>query len=271
MTPIIPLAKRRKIRSKFFIVQNLSPEEKKELSQTLYDLTRKLFGNLDYNFFNHTFFGQTVYKTYLGCCYNEEDIMVGFFCLQVHLIKLEGKENMVFRGQTGLLPEYRRKTASIFYLIFLIILYRIRFPFKAIRCFLIIMNPGMYATLAGMMKDFHPGIRHKITAQDNLLMKSLRKEFFPFKNDHEHRWLVQMGLHSLFTEKEIDFYANSANPHIKFYLKMNAEYENGYGLMTHIPFTWSNIIFSAYSVLKYLTKRTFRQVSNFQNISFQFK
>lgn len=113
----------------------------------------------------------------------------------------------------------------------------------------------MYAVLAKNLKEIYPKYNHRLTNQHLLLVEELRKNFEFKKSDEENPWTSNVGLVSIASGEEKRYWKESKNEHIKFYLKLNPNFQTGNGLVTLIPFSWKNIFLSSFRVTGYILKK----------------
>lgn len=260
LSHIFKRSSERTVRSRFYRLHKLPSSSYKILLEELFQLSKALFSNMDKKTFAHIFKDERIMASYLACCYNQRDEMVGFFSLQVFPMTIGGQFNYIFRGQTGILPDYRRKTASIFFLIFIILYFRFRHPFKRIRCILAVLNPVMYKKLACLFSYLHPSHDCTLTEEDERLLISCAGFFdFELKNERSP-FLVRLGVNAKVSEKEKTYWAHCNESNLQYFLQNNPLYEKGYALLTHIPFHWKNILYSSIRIISFLLKRTFKQV-----------
>lgn len=260
LSHIFKQSRERTVRSRFYRLHKLPSSRYERLLEEVYQLNRALFAKIDKKTFAHIFKDERIMASYLACCYNQRGEMVGFFSLQVFPLTIGGQFNYIFRGQTGILPDYRRKTASIFFLIFIILYFRCRHPFKRIRCILAVLNPVMYKKLSYLFFYLYPSYDCLLTEKDERMLISCAELFdFELKNERSP-FLVRLGVNAKVSEKEKTYWAQCNDNNLQYFFQINPLYEKGYALLTHIPFHWKNILYSSIRITSFLIKRTFKQV-----------
>jgi hypothetical protein len=238
----------------------MNAETKEALLHDLLLLNKRIFGHINASAIDHLYNDERISASYISCCYNHHDELVGYFSLQVFPVYLGGKLNFIFRGQTGILPTYRRKTAVIFYQIFIILYYRFKYPFARIKCILAILNPGIYKKLANLFNHITPSCDRETDRDEKTLLNTCATYFNFDISNKESPFLVNMGVNSIVSEQEKKYWAGLNDVHLQYYLTINPDYEKGMALLTHIPFHWKNMILSSLRIILFLLKRTTKQV-----------
>lgn len=241
------------------VLQHLSEKELDNLRPELYKLCQQIFDHVPIKEFKYYVTDSQADKTYLRLYYNSDQELVGFFALHVFDLKEEKRKTLVFRAQAGLIQEYRRSRINMYFSLFIILRYRIAHPFSKIYCFLAILSPSMYGVIAKYLKHCTPRYDSKATDHEKKLIARLKKKFNFEKEGSTEFWISPNNWISRSSDNETSFWQNSTNPHIQFYLRNNPEYYKGSGLMTLVPFSWKNIIFSSLKVSQYILKKKFKK------------
>lgn len=247
----------KRLKNRLLVLNDLVLEEREWLSVELYKLCEEIFGNVSYDEFCHYITQSGAKKTYLMLYHNSVDELVGFFALHLFELEVDGKRELIFRGQTGLIQKYRRSKANMYFALYVILYYRIVYPFTSINCFLAIISPSMYAVLAKRLAIIEPSYKQETTTKKLLLIEKLRKVFDFEKEESESVWTSPVGWISIASEEEKNYWKSSHNPYIRYYLKLNPNFEKGVGLITLIPFSWRNIFLSSFKVLNYICKKAY--------------
>lgn len=244
--------------SRQLIVQSLDTTEKNSLRTELFDLCGKIFANITYDEFCHYITDSKARKTYLRLFYNSDSTIVGFFALHIFDIENAGKNNLIFRAQTGLLPHYRRSRANMYFSLFIILKYRILNPLTSIYCFLAVLSPSMYHVLAKNLAIVIPSYKREPSQQTLSLVNTLKQAFGFDKEEEGSMWTAHVNWISIASDDELSYWNKSESRHIKYYLKNNPEFRKGTGLITLIPFSWKNIVLSSAKVTMYISKKVFK-------------
>lgn len=166
---------------------------------------------------------------------------------------------VIFRTESGLLPEYRHKNADIFFWFKEAIKFKIFHPNKEIYYLVSPINPSVYARFAKYIYKVYPKYDRIIPLQIEKLMAHLAEEFHLEKIDRHNFLVRKVGWITLATEEEKAFWQNSNDPHIRFYINMNPDFHKGNGILTLIPLTSLNLFISFVSFFIYYTlKRNIR-------------
>ena len=250
-----------KVCGKFYIIQRLNPEKKESLMNNLYALLLKLFGKVDEAVFYQFFRDPRIKSTYLATCLNSENEFVGFFTLHVFRLSISNKKHLIFRGQTGLLRKYRRNTVNVFYLLFIILYQRILNPFCKMYIYSATLNPGIYRQLSRVLKQIIPGVNQPVSNKYDDLIEELLK-FYNQKRKTDS-WVTNISVFPKTSKQEDEYWKESKDPHIKFFLDLNPNYKNGDALITLVPLTWFNILSSSIMVIAFFFKRTSRHLRRY--------
>jgi len=253
-----------------YIYQNLSPVQKKQFASKLFRLSKIVYGNLSPKIYKTTFLDPHADRSYITVCRNEMDEMVAFFSLHTYHLKIDEKKHIIFRSQTGVQNEYRRKTATIFFQILLFVYYKIMFPFTPIHGFFVILNPGLFAKLSHVLHYIYPSPDHEIPPKELELLKGVMQNFKLVPQNSSFPYLAEIGHNTNSKIKEDKNWQQSDNNSIQYYLKINPKYKQDTGIVTLIPFNWKNIILSSWTVVAYMAKRTLKQFYHYQSFGSQF-
>lgn len=243
------------IRGKMIIIQDLAESDRKQLSSDLFHLSKGIFGNITLEEVEHYVTYSGAERTYLMKYFNQKNDLVGFFALHMFKKQICGKHSIIFRAQTGLLHNYRRSKANMYFSLFKVIKYRLKYPFRKVYCFITTLSPSMYCVMAKHVVTIYPKYNGKISETEAKSIDELMRQYEFKKDPSGNKWISPVGLTTIASQEEIDFWKNSNDPHIQHYLKLNPDFQKGNGLITLIPFSWSNIIRSSFKVLKYILKK----------------
>lgn len=243
------------LKGQLYILQNLSSEEKSQLLKELYSIGKELFSNYTYPVHLKLMNPPGAIKTYISVCSNANNEKVGFFTIQVYNTKINGKNFIIFRNQTGILRNYRRKIGNIYLLVLLFVYYRLRYPFTPMLSCLVIMNPTLYAKLGNLMFNYIPSPNYIESKRSKLIIRSLIQFFNLIIPSEKFPWSVYLGSNTEFSIEDLQYLEQNKDPKIQFFMDQNPKMRDGYGLLTIIHYSWINIILSSVKVLSYLIKR----------------
>ena len=220
---------KKEIHGQLIIIQDLSTADREKLTDDLLVLCKGIFGNLTHKDVLHYITESGAEQTYLMKYLNNQDEFVGFFALHLFKKRVQNKDTLVFRAQAGLLHNYRRSKANMYFSLFKVIKYRLKYPFKPIYCFITTLSPSMYCVLAERLSIIYPKIDQKISSKKKLSINELMKQFSFDKDPNGNQWVSPVGLTSVASHDELDYWSCSDNPYIKYYLELNPDFQKGNG------------------------------------------
>jgi hypothetical protein len=236
----------------------LSPEARHNLSENLYKVHQRIFKGLNEKEFDHYVVNSPakVTKIYIYRDKLKKEI-IGYFSVHRFEKVIHDKPLVIFRAEAGLVPEYRHKNAEIYFWFKDAMKFKIFHPNKEVFYLTCPVNPSVYARFAKYIFKVYPKYNCIIHPYiENLMMQSA-DEFGLKKVDHP--FVRKVGWITQTTEEEKLFWQNCNNPHIRFYIDLNPDFNKGNGVLTFMPLTFLNLFVSFFSFFIYYTlKRKIR-------------
>ncbi len=183
-----------------------------------------------------------------------EKEIIGYFAVHRFEKFINDKLLVIFRAEAGLVPEYRQKNANIsFWLLKEAIKFKIFHPSRAVYFLVSPINPSMYTVLVKYIYKIYPRYNSVIPSEVEKLMMRLADEFGLEMVDENSPLIRKVGWITQATDKEKTFWQSSTDPHVRFYIDSNPNFNKGNGLLTLIPLTFLNLFISFFSFIIFYT------------------
>jgi len=201
-------------------------------------------------------FMQYLFGNYPDCfemsfIYKEDDL-AGFCTSAAYPRKLNGKKIIVLRSAFGLLDEYKNGKFPLHGLFYKYMRYKLKHLFTPVYVAGFMANPLMYAMICKYTLTCYPRRNKKvpenmITFKNDLLrsMNLLKKEENPF--------VLKIHFQVRFKETDIERFEKNDDEDVKYFLKINPNYQLQRGVMVLVPVTIPNM---AFTFIWYLFRRT---------------
>lgn len=236
----------------------LGEPERQALSEALYAIHRKVFAGLDEKAFDRYVVNSPAKETRILLYRNRQKALIGYFGVHRFETEVEGKPLVVFRGEVGLLPEYRQKDANLSFWWTEATRFKLLHPGRRVYFFFVPVSPSFYAMAARYTHKAYPGRDPNIAADTLRLMTRLAPQFdLPVVEDGKPL-VRKVGWITLATKQEQDFWQTTRNPYVRFYIDANPKFGEGNGLLTLIPVTLANALLSLVGVGFHALKKKFR-------------
>jgi hypothetical protein len=236
----------------------LTPKARKNLSENLFKVHKRIFKGLDEKEFDHYVVNSPAKATKIFIYSNKiKKEIIGYFSVHRFEKVINDKPLVIFRAETGLVPEHRHKNADIYFWFTEAMKFKIFHPNKEILYLFCPVNPSIYAIFAKYIYKVYPRYNCIIPSTIENLMLQLADEFGLKKVDHP--FVRKVGWITQATEEEKLLWLSCNNPHIRFYIDLNPDFDKGNGVLTLMPLTFLNIFVSFFSFFIYYTlKRKIR-------------
>jgi hypothetical protein len=233
----------------------LTDAARQKLSESLYDVHKRIFKGLDEGGFDHYVVNSPANATKIFIYRNKpEKEIIGYFAVHRFEKFINDKLLVIFRAEAGLVPEYRQKNANIsFWLLKEAIKFKIFHPSKAVYILVSPINPSAYALLVKHIYKIHPRYNSVIPSKVEKLMMRLADEFGLEMVDENNSLIRKVGWITQATDKEKTFWQSSTDPHVRFYIDSNPDFNKGNGLLTLVPLTFLNSFISFFSFIIFYT------------------
>lgn len=234
----------------------LSPNEKSDLASRLYKVHCEIFEGVDFEEFKGYIFAPGADRTRIYTFCNSEDQLVGYIAVHNLLIQLEKRRIRVLKTEVGLLRRYRGNNSSLG------ILFReglrawFRNGFRNLWFVATPVHPNPYCAVARQMHEMYPRFDQEVPSRIGSLMDQISQQLTLKRPSKGSRWVRKVGWRVRNTSQESKSVKQSKDPHVQFYLKHNASYSNGNGLMILVPCHPPNAISAIWNLLR---KTTYKQ------------
>jgi len=238
----------------------LTPGARQNLSENLFKVHKRIFKGLNEKEFDHYVVNSPAKITKIFIYKNKNnDEIVGYFAVHCFEKRVNDKPLVIFRGEAGLVPEYRHKNADIYFWFKEAMKFKIFHPNKEIFYLVCPVNPSVYARFAKYMYKVYPKYNCIIPPHIKNLMMQLADEFDLKKVEENNPFVRKVGWITQATAEEKLFWQNCKNPHVRFYIDLNHDFDKGNGVLTLMPLTFLNLLISFFSFFIYYTlKRKIR-------------
>lgn len=236
----------------------LTPEARQNLSENLYKVHKRIFEGLNEKDFDHYVVNSPAKVTKIFIYRDKiKKEIIGYFSVHRFEKVINDKPLIIFRAEAGLVPECRHKNADIYFWFKEAMKFKIFHPNKEVFYLVCPVNPSVYARFAKYIYKIYPKNNCITPPHIKNLMMQLADEFGLKKVDHplvrKVGWITQT------TEEEKLFWKSCNNPHVRFYIDLNPDFNKGNGVLTLMPLTFLNLFVSFFSFFIYYTlKRKIR-------------
>ena len=238
----------------------LTHEARQRLSESLYEVHKRIFRGIDEKEFDHYVVNSPADVTKIFIYRNKtKKEIIGYFAVHRFEKPINDKPLVIFRAEAGLVPEYRHKNADISFWLKEAIKFKILYPSKEVYYLVSPVNPSVYARLAKYIYKVYPKYNSVILSEVEKLMMRLADEFGLEMVDENNPLIRKVGWITQATDEEKAFWQSSKNPHLRFYINSNPDFDEGNGLLTLVPLTPLNLFISFFSfIIFYRLKKKIR-------------
>ena len=240
----------------------LDAREREVLTEQLYAVHRTVFAGLDREAFDHYVVNSPAQWTRILLYRNRRKELIGYFGVHRFEMEVDGRSIIVFRGEVGLLPEYRQRDANLAFWWTEAARYKLRHPGKQVYFFFVPVSPSFYALAARYTHTVYPGRRLDVPPDALRLLTQIAPQFGLPAPEAGNPLVRKVGWITLATRQEQDFWRTTRNPYVRFYIDANPRFGEGNGLLTLIPVTLANALFSVAGVGFQALKKKLRRRLN---------
>jgi hypothetical protein len=166
---------------------------------------------------------------------------VGFFTCTYAFQQLLNEKTVVCRVAIGIIEEHQRGNMPFASLCRRIISYKLRHPFRPVYLVAYLANPFVYVAIARYTAEFWPN-RNKETPAFILKLKKSILTAGNLGETEVRPFVLLIHFRVRLAHSLIKRILNSGDPDLKYYVKINPEFQNQMGVMTIVPVRWHNII-----------------------------
>jgi hypothetical protein len=241
--------------SEIVVPKSLSPEARHALTESLYEVHRRIFDGVERDSFAKYVVDSKAEHTWIHLHKNEAGETVGYFALHLFEKQLGGRPTAVFRAEAGSLRAYRGGNANARFALRMALRYLLKHPER--RAFYLgsLVHPSSYTMLSGNFGEVWPRREERTPPELLTFMDELATEFGLEKVEPSEPLVRRVGWRTRETEMERDYWRHCDKPAARFFVESNAGYVEGHGLVTLVPLTVSNLL----SMARSLVRRKLRQ------------
>ncbi len=234
------------------IPSKLTPEERQDISESLYKVHTRIFEGLNEKEFDHYVVNSPAKATKIFIYRDKiKKEIIGYFSVHRFEKVINDRPLVIFRAEAGLIPEFRHKNADINYWFIEALKFKIFHPNKETFYLVCPVNPSVYARFAKYIFQIYPKYKCAVPPYIENIMMQLADEFCLKKV--ENPFVRKVGWITEATEEEKLFWQGCNDPHIRYYINLNPGFNKGSGVLTLIPLTFLNLFVSFFSFLIYYT------------------
>jgi hypothetical protein len=223
----------------------LGTEDRQDLAQALHALNAQIFSGVSRAEFDRTVISPPSAWTRIQLLRNEAGTCVGYEALHRYHFLLRDREQVVFRAQAGILKPYRGQGRSFPFGLRQALRYKLCHPAAHLVLFATIVHPSSFHLLAKHCHELYPHPFHPTPPRIRTLMHDLAAAFDerrpPVGDDPEIRqedWITRDD------EDDTAFWQHSRHPDVRYFLRVNPGYRQGHALLTLVPVSWKNLLWS---------------------------
>jgi len=238
-------------------VMRLTGPAREHFLDDLSNLVANIFEGYDREYLTQELLGNGLVSAKVLTIRNEHGALVGFNMFRGFEFEIDGRTVAVFRALAGLLPEYRGRNSMLAFSFIQAIDYKLRHPLRQAHFLLCALHPSSYYLPARYAHKIWPRCEQETPAEKFLLMQRLFAAAGRSFGDGEHTYVARCGKRTLQNTQESTSWKASNIPQVRHFLRLNPNYESGYGLVCLIPLTATNLLMSG---LRFVTDKLYRKI-----------
>lgn len=231
-------------------IEEMGVKERAKLAQELFRLNQRIFAGVEQEEFEHLVIKPSARWTRIQVTRNGDGDAVGYCAVHLFDIVLSGRAYAIFRGQAGILPAYRGEGSTFAFGFREAIRYKLMHPLERVYFFCTPIHPSSFHLLSRRFHEIYPSHRTQTPPVIRALMHKLAEAFGERRVDSNNPDILQVGWITLDSADETTFWQTNSNPDIQLFLKVNPGYRQGHGLLTLVPLTFGNLVFTVVALAK---------------------
>jgi hypothetical protein len=236
-------------RSRTIDPATLADEEFARLGRALFDVHDRIFAGLDEQAFVDYVMRSKAERTRIRIYENEGREIIGYCAFHLYRENVSGTELAIFRGEAGLLPEYRGRSVTYYFAMVEALKHKLRHPLDRLYYLGMLVHPSSYHIICKFFRTVYPNHHSAVPVAARKLMAEMADAFGVPAVTEGDPLVRNIGWITLETEQERRLAAQSDLADVRFFRDRNADYGMGYGLVVLVPLTFENTIAS---FLRYL-------------------
>ncbi len=236
---------RRGCRREVVDVGALDGSARTRLTDELFRLYEQIFVGAERERFEHKVTNPPARWTRIQVTRNEDGEAVGYCAVHLFDVELRDGAHTVFRGEAGILREYRGSGATFGFGFAEAIRYKLMHPFEKVWFFCVLVHPSSFHVLSGRFHEIYPSHRRETPPKIQAFMRDLADAFGDRRLKAGDPDIRQGGSITRDSEDETAFWRACGKPDVRFFLKANPGYREGHSLLTLVPLTLGNVFLTA--------------------------
>lgn len=231
----------------------LEPDTSAKRCRELYDIHCQIFEGVDFVHFKNKEFFPDAKWTKIRIFRSSNGGAVGYCALHLYEKVVNSKTIVIFRIQSGILPDYRRQGYVSAFLFKQVLKYKVLNPFKESYLFCTLIHPSSYHLISKFFR-YYPNKKHATPANELDKMSLIADLFHEVQLSHFDPSLRDVGCITKQTEEEQAELFKSSDPDTRFFLAKNPDYHKGRGLVILVPLQLTNLLISSVFFSYYIGK-----------------
>ncbi|WP_341501276.1 hypothetical protein [Gallaecimonas sp. GXIMD4217] len=167
--------------------------------------------------------------------------LVGYCLLTFSRACTRGRPLVLIGASAAFLPAYRHGNQTLAFSIAEALAYKLRHPLTRVYFADTMISPAMYRVMAKALGLIFPHPEHELDAGGRALLKSLQCGVMD-REPHWHPHLCRVGRQAQYDETELARFRQSDKAEIRYYLDINPDFHQGYGVLALVPVTFANLL-----------------------------
>ena len=223
----------------------LSQEALTDFQHRLYAIHWQIFAGVGITQFAKKVFDTHAKWNKIRIFQNKQGQAVGYCAVHAYENTINSENIVIFRIQTGILRDYRKRGNVSSFFIQEIIKYKALHPFKKAYLFCTLVHPSSYYLLSNFFPRYYPSIKYATPLGELDRMQQMADIFHEVQLPNTDPSIREVGWITRQTAEEQNEWAENRDPNIRFFLQKNPQYYKGQGLMTLVPLQLHSLIYRA--------------------------
>ncbi len=229
---------------------NLDDSARARLSDELFGLYERIFVGAERERFERKVTNPPARWTRIQVIRNAAGEAVGYCAVHLYDVELQDGVHTVFRGEAGILRQYRGGGATFGFGFREAIRYKLAHPFENVWFFCVLVHPSSFHVLSGRFHEIYPSHRRATPPRIRAFMRDLADAFGDRQLGPDDPDIRVGGSITRDGEDETTFWRTSRKPDVRFFLQANPGYRQGHSLPTLVPLTLGNLLLTTIGLVR---------------------
>ena len=223
----------------------LSALARAEFARKLYVLHNQIFSGVSLDKFVGYVVDSPAAYTIIKLFLNARGEWIGYCAVHGFDKRLGGRRCHVLRAEAGLLPEYRGTSATLFFGFARAIRYKLLHPWRRLYYLGTFVHPSVYHLFARHFWRLYPSCRLATPPAIEAFMIELADAFAIPVLAPQRPLVRDVGWVTREPESDRQYWQTTDKDDVRFFVAENPGYGQGHGLVTLVPLTARNILWSS--------------------------